>query len=268
MKSDFLRINRDAWDRRALEGARHTRRAGAEHLAKALSVLDPEGWFEGSIVGRDVLCLASGGGLQSALCAAAGARVTVVDLSPEMLRQDLETAKEHGLRVRVLEADMRRLDALGDASFDLVIQPVSTCYVPGVAAVFQEVARVLRCGGLYVSQHKQPASLQASALPLAQGYVVTQPCASGSEPAAIPGEWRHREPDAAEFIHTLQDLLGGLCQAGFVIEALREPQHGDVAGAPGSFEHRSAYLPPFVKLKARRKPRPADAATPRIILAR
>lgn len=268
VNSDFLNTNRTAWDRRAMVGARHTGRARADHLQLPLPVLDPEGWFEGAISGRDVLCLASGGGLQSALCAAAGARVTVVDLSPEMLRQDVETARAHGFSIRVVEADMRSLDALGDASFDLVIHPVSTCYVPEVRPVFEQVARVLRCGGIYVSQHKQPASQQAAAMPSTQGYVVREPCVSGHQPAPIPGEWRHREPDAVEFIHTLQDLLGGLCASGFVIEALREPQHGDRHAAAGTFEHRSAYLPPFVKLKARRKPRAVDSPSSRLILAR
>ena len=45
-----------------------------------------------------MLCLAAGGGKQSALYAAAGAEVTVVDLSPEMLALDRQVAAERSWR--------------------------------------------------------------------------------------------------------------------------------------------------------------------------
>ena len=70
-------------------------------------------------------------------------------------------------------AGIRR--ALGDAVFDVVVQPVSTCYVPDLAKVYAEVSRVTKVGGLYVSQHKQPASLQAHIEPATHGYELLEP---------------------------------------------------------------------------------------------
>ena len=253
--ADYLSKNRQAWDGRVRENGRHTCVVKPEHLGDPLPILDPERWLGNSLRGRSVLCLAAGGGLQSALCAAAGADVTVVDLSPEMLRRDQEVARRHGLRIRVVEAEMTRLETLGSESFDFVIQPVSTCYVPDVRPLYAEVARVLKSGGIYVSQHKQPTSQQASATPAKDGYFLSEPCEEGRLLPPVLGEWRHRESDAVEFIHRWEDLIGSLCRAGFVVEDLMEPIEGDKLAPVGSFEHRSGFAPPFVKIKARRNPR-------------
>jgi 2-polyprenyl-3-methyl-5-hydroxy-6-metoxy-1,4-benzoquinol methylase len=48
--------------------------------ASARACIDPDGWL-GALDGLRVLCLASGGGQQSAAFALLGAQVTVVDLS-------------------------------------------------------------------------------------------------------------------------------------------------------------------------------------------
>jgi SAM-dependent methyltransferase len=178
--------------------------------------------------------------------------VTVVDISPRMLELDQRAAAARGLSVRLVESSMDDLSMFSDGSFDAVVQPVSTCYVPEVWPVYREVARVTVAGGLYVSQHKQPACLQAEARPGGTGYILQEPYyRSGPLPAAPEGAL-HREAGTVEFLHRWQDLLGGLCRAGFVIEDLVEPRHGEVNAAPGSFPHRSAFLPPFVTIKARR----------------
>jgi SAM-dependent methyltransferase len=205
----------------------------------------------GSIAGLRVLCLAGGGGRQGALYAAAGALVTVVDISPEMLALDRQVAAERGLSLRTVEASMDDLSALGTAAFDIVIQPVSSCYVADVTNVYRQVARVIAPGGLYVSQHKQPASLQANVRPSNAGYTLNEPYyRTGPLPAVEDSP--HREPGTLEFLHRWEELLGGLCRAGFVIEDLIEPLHAEPDAAVGSFTHRSQYLAPYVRIKARR----------------
>src|SRR5690606_12921040 len=118
-----------------------------EEFENPLATVDGLGWLGPSIAGKRLLALGEGGGRQSALYAAAGARVTVVDISPEMLTLDREVALERDLDIRTVEASMDDLPMLAAASFDLVIQPVSTCYVPDVLAVYREVARLLVSGG-------------------------------------------------------------------------------------------------------------------------
>ena len=156
--------NRRAWDNRARRGERFTQPAPDADFADPLAKVDSLGWLGGNIQGRPLLCLGAGGGKHSVLYAAAGAVVTVVDISPAMLELDREVAAARGLAVRTVEASMEDLGPLANEEFDFVIHPVSTCYVPEVRPVFREVARVTRPQGIYISQHKSPTSLQTCLL--------------------------------------------------------------------------------------------------------
>ena len=241
-----------AWDRLARGGAKLAAPARDADFSAPLATVDPLGWLGGDIRGRRVLCLAAGGGRQSALYASAGAEVTVFDVSPEMLAQDREVAQQRGLRIRTVEGSMENLAALANHEFDIVIQPVSSCYVPDVLAVYQEVARVLRPQGIYISQHKSPASLQTSLAPDAGRYSLCEPYyRSGPLPSANPS--RIRESGTLEFLHRWEELLGGMCRSGFVITDVIEPQHNDAHAPAGSFAHRCHYVAPYVRIRAQRR---------------
>lgn len=244
--------NRDAWDRMAQNQDRFTRPARDEDFVDPLKTVDAAGWLGGDIRGQQVLCLAAGGGRQSALYAAAGATVTVVDISPAMLRLDREVAAERGLEVRTIETSMDDLSMLGAAEFDIVIHPVSTCYVPDVLPVFHNVARVLRSGGLYISQHKTPTSLQTSIKGSAGGYEIVEPYYREGPLPPVAGS-RLRESGTREYLHRWEVLIGGMCRAGFVIEDLVEPLHAKPNSTPGDFAHRARYVAPYVRIKARRR---------------
>ncbi|MEX0678561.1 MAG: class I SAM-dependent methyltransferase [Pirellulales bacterium] len=252
--------NRKAWDARVRADVRFTRPAPDHEFADPLASVDAAGWLGPSIAGQRVLCLAAGGGRQSALYAAAGALVTVVDISGEMLAVDRRVAAERGFSIRTIEASMDDLSALPAAGFDVVIQPVSTCYVPDVTAVYRQVARVIRAGGVYVSQHKQPASLQTSVDPSPLGYEIVEPYYRTGPLPQIAGS-SHREAGTLEFLHRFEELLGGLCRAGFAIEDVIEPLHADESAPLGSFAHRSRYVAPYIRIKARRTGR-ASAGRP------
>jgi SAM-dependent methyltransferase len=168
------------------------------------------------------------------------------------------------LNIRVIEASMDDLSALAAAEFDIVLQPVSTCYVPDVVNVYREVARVTAPGGLYISQHKQPVSLQAEVRSDGGGCRLVEPYyRSGPLPAVVGSP--HREPGTLEYLHRWEDLVGGLCRAGFVIEDLMEPLHARVDAEVGSFAHRSQYVAPYVRIKARRTGSTvSDGSAPRL----
>ena len=244
-RAEALAANRAAWDRLADD----PRFAGGASLprdpATARDALDPWVRAEG-VGGKDLLCLGAGGGRQGPLHALAGAKVTVVDLSDRQLDHDRKAAAALGLKLRTVRTSIDRLEELDSASFDIVLQPVSACYLPDVAPMYAEVARVIRPRGLYVAQHKQPASLQASAGP---AYLLEHPCVEGRPLPASTGT--HREPGTLEYIHTLEALLGGLCRAGFAIEDVSEPPRADALAPAGSPGHRAWFLPPYLQLKAR-----------------
>jgi SAM-dependent methyltransferase len=259
-----LAQNRAVWNRMAETGSVFATVATDDECRNPLAALDSRGWLPPTVMGLDVLCLASGGGWQSILYACAGAKVTVVDLSQSMLRLDEREAARRNRTVRTIEGSMDDLSMLGAATFDLVHQPVSTCYVPKLRPVFGEIARVLRSGGLYISQHKQPTSLQVTHRDAKDRYVLgIEYYQSGALPQ-VP-DCSYRESGAVEYLHSWEELVGELCRAGFVLQDLSEPNRSDREAAPGHFAHRSRYVPPYVRLKARRQEREAAPSAPKII---
>ncbi|MCH2124730.1 MAG: class I SAM-dependent methyltransferase [Pirellulaceae bacterium] len=243
--------NRRAWDQLVRDKQRFTRPARDEDLQDPLKTVDAAGWLGGNIRGLELLCLAAGGGRQSALYAAAGASVTVVDISGAMLELDREVATERKLDVRTVEASMDYMPMFPNAAFDVVIHPVSTCYVPDIMKVFSEVARVTRPGGVYISQHKTPTSLQSSNTPSPNGYEITEVYYRTDPLPPVIGS-RLREEGTLEYLHRWEELIGGMCRAGFVIEDLFEPMHAEDDSDTGDFAHRCTYLAPYVRMKARR----------------
>lgn len=256
-RSGVLSHNARAWDRLA------ERKAALAAPATDEAFVDPRGWLGGCgtaarswlpprLDGLEVLCLAAGGGKHGPVYAAAGGRVTVLDLSPAMLELDRQVARERRIDIEILQGSMDDLGMLAAGRYDLVIHPVSTCYLPDVGRVFREVARVTKPGGLYVSQHKSPASLQASLEPGPAGRYEFVHSVSGGEPLPPVPPSRLREAGTQEFVHSLTAILGGICGAGFVVEDVFEPDHREPAAQPGSFAHRAAFVPPYLRVLARR----------------
>ena len=101
--------------------------------ARCLNDPDPYiniyGWLPHGVRGKKVLCLAAGGGKHGPLYAAAGASVTVVDISQRMLEKDLEMSRRYGFQIRCVQSCMTHLEDLEPSAYDLVMQPVSSCYV-------------------------------------------------------------------------------------------------------------------------------------------
>ena len=163
---DVVSYNRAAWDRQVQGGNEWTVPVGPEVIAAARRgewsiVLTarkpvPADWFP-SLSGADVLCLASGGGQQGPVLAAAGANVTVFDNSPQQLARDRQVAEREELDIRTVQGDMRDLSAFADASFDLVFHPVSNPFCPEVRPVWREAYRVLRQGGTLLAGFMNPA---------------------------------------------------------------------------------------------------------------
>lgn len=250
--------NRKAWDRLVDQRNRFARPASDQDCHDPLAAVDGLGWLGGNIEGKELLCLAAGGGRQSAIYASAGARVTVVDISPGMLELDREVARERRLDIHVVEASMDDLRGLTPQSFDIAIHPVSTCYVPDVVKVFQQVARVLKGGGVYISQHKSPVSLQATIKPGDAGYVIQSPYYSKQAVPKVSGT-SLREEGCLEFVHRWEEIIGGMCRCGFVIEDLVEPMHAKPESPRGEFGHRAQFIAPYLRIKARRR---EQAVTP------
>jgi SAM-dependent methyltransferase len=246
--SELRDYNREAWNRQVAKGDRWTLPVGPDVIAAARRgewrvVLTPRkpvprAWF-GDLTGKDVLGLASAGGQQGPVLAAAGARVTVFDNSPSQLDQDRKVAEREGLSIRLVEGDMRDLSAFADESFDLLFHPCSNSFVDDVRPVWREAFRVLRPGGVLLSGLSNPVTFLFDPELEKQGVLQLKYRMPYSDLTSLTDEERRRYTDAGEPLcvaHSLEDQIGGQLEAGFLLSGFYEDKH--VEG-----DRLSEYLP-------------------------
>jgi SAM-dependent methyltransferase len=204
----------------------------------------PRSWFP-DLVGCTVLCLASGGGQQGPMLAAAGAQVTVFDNSPRQLAQDRLVADRDGLTLTTVEGDMADLSVFPDASFELVFHPVSNLFVPDVRPVWAEVFRVLRRGGLLLAGFLNPVEYVFDRALADQGVFQVRFGLPYSDLTSLAEEERAQTYGAdapVEFSHTLDDQIGGQLAAGLHLTGFYEDYRQDAPIA--------AYMPSYIATRA------------------
>jgi SAM-dependent methyltransferase len=258
VKLDIRKYNRSAWDKEVERGNQWTLPVSDEEIAAArVGVWDiiltptkpvPKEWFRG-LEGLDVLCLASGGGQQGPILAAAGARVTVFDNSPKQLRQDRLVAERHMLPITTIEGDMADLSVFDGQSFDLIVHPVSNLFVPDIQPVWQETFRVLRRGGVLLAGFTNPVIyLFDHDLAERTGILQVKYALPYSDLTSLPDEERLRYIETGaplEFSHTLQDQIGGQIEAGFIIAGFFEDTFGEEDN-----DLLTDYMPSFIATRA------------------
>ena len=182
----------------------------------------PSAWF-GELSGKHVLGLASGGGQQCPIFAAAGAQVTVLDFTPAQLESEQLVARREGYAITCVRADMTEPLPFADESFDLVFNPVSLCYVREVEPIWREVARVLVPGGTLLTGFDTVIN-----------YLVDNDereiiWSMPFDPLVNPEQKAYLDEDDSgmQFSHTLDELLCGLLRAGFTIDDLYEDTNGE-----------------------------------------
>ena len=128
--------NKKAWNRMVADKRRFTHPARDKDLVDPLGTVDAAGWLGGDIAGQRVLCLGAGGGKQGPIYAAAGAAVTVVDISGAMLELDRQVAAERQIDMRIIETSMDDLSMFNLSEFDLVIHPVANSQTSRIIGSF------------------------------------------------------------------------------------------------------------------------------------
>jgi SAM-dependent methyltransferase len=234
---DVREHNRSAWNREVERGNEWTVPVSAERIAAARrgewrvdlteTLATPRDWFP-PLEGLDVLCLASGGGQQAPILAAAGARVTVLDNSPKQLEQDALVAARERLDLKTVEGDMRDLSGFADEAFDLVFHPCSNLFIPDVRVVWREAYRVLRRGGTLLAGFLNPVVYLFDREQSDKGILEVRHELPYSDLTSIGEEERAHmieRGEPLEFGHTLTDQIGGQLDAGFLLSGLYEDRH-------------------------------------------
>ena len=98
-------------------------------------------------LGQDVLDVATGTGNAAILAARRGARVTGLDLTPELLDAARRRIAEAGLAIELIEGDAEDLP-FPDESFDRVLSVFGVMFVPRHEVGAAELLRVCRPGGV------------------------------------------------------------------------------------------------------------------------
>lgn len=233
----ILEHNRKAWDAQVEGGNEWTipvtpeqvaeARAGNVRIVLTPTVVVPRDWYP-PLQGAKVLCLASGGGQQGPLLAAAGADVTVFDNSPLQLQRDHEVAARENLSLETIQGDMADLQMFAADSFDLIVHPVSNVFVPDVRQVWREAHRVLKPGACMISGVTNPIAYLFDQEEYERGNFVVRHKLPYSDAENLSPEERARwleDGRPLEFSHTLEDQIGGQIAAGFAITGFYEDRY-------------------------------------------
>ena len=259
---DLAQYNKERWEELAKANVPFSRPWLDLDKRTARKMIDPNGMID-KIASKDVLCLAGGGGQQSAAFALLGAKVIVLDFSETQLQRDQQAASHYRVKVRTVQGDMRDLSAFKKDAFDIVYHAHSVVFIPEIHPVFRKVARVLRTDGLYQLDCHNPFTQGIDEQDWnGHGNPLHLPYVDGAEIIPRDPYWEIQSEDGAkrrvrgprEFRHTLGSILNGLIGLGFVILGVWE-ETGDKSDAqPGTWQHFETIAAPFLTLWATYRP--------------
>ncbi|MEL6720391.1 MAG: class I SAM-dependent methyltransferase [Bacteroidota bacterium] len=265
--------NEKKWDELARNGVLCSQPKLELTPEKAMVYINRHGFYEESLVGKHILCLASGGGQQSIAFALLGGKVTLVDFSEEQLKKDQLVAQKYQQQIRIVKSDMRELSFCKAEEFDIVYQPYSINYIPSVDKVFDEVSRVLKPNGLYDIMFHNPyvhgswkdgcweAAWKTEELWDGRGYPIWQPYKDGYPIQTLDPNWNFtnaQQEDVKiaspqEYRHTMSTIMNGLISRGLEIVNYKEEAGTAYEEQPGTWEHYKSCLPPWIYMLSRKK---------------
>jgi len=251
---------RERWNELAAAGVQYSRPWLDLNSENAKCRVDPLGLF-GDVENKKILCLAAGGGQQSAAFGLLGARVTVLDLSDEMLKRDDEAAEHYGISVTTIQGDACDLSALPASGFNAVYQAHSLSFIRDLDRLFAGVSRVLKHRGIYHLSAWNPLAYGADERWTGEGYLLSEGYEEGTEAVWGDGYWdiidangnHKRVAGPREFRHTLSGLINGLINHGFELLQILEEPTGSSTAEPGSWDHFCSVAPPWLHVWARKR---------------
>ena len=222
--------NNDTWSVPVTSETINRAREGVWSIVLTPAKPVPASWFPENLRGVKILCLASGGGQQGPVLAAAGAEVTVFDNSIKQLEKDIFVAQRDNLTIRTVQGNMQDLSVFEDESFDCIVHPWSNGYIDDVRPVWRECARVLKKNGTLLAGFGNPIEYIFDVGRLEQGVLSVKhsiPYAD-IEHMDDPETRKVVEREGYIWSHTLEDQIQGQTEAGFAIIGFYEDIGGTV----------------------------------------
>jgi len=130
--------------------------------------------FAGVEAGQDVVDLACGTGVVAVTAARRGARVTALDITPELLVRARENAGMAAVEISFREGDVEELP-FPDHAFDVVLSQFGHMFAPRPAVAVGEMLRVLRPGGTIAFSTWPPEMALGRIFTLISGHLPPPP---------------------------------------------------------------------------------------------
>ncbi|MGD0963368.1 MAG: class I SAM-dependent methyltransferase [Candidatus Acidiferrales bacterium] len=172
--------------------------------------------FAGVTVGQRVLDVGCGTGVVAITAARMGAKVTGIDLTPELLER-----ARHNSTVAALDMDWREGDVekmpFADGEFDVVLSQFGHMFAPQPAVAIAEMLRVLKSGGTIAFSTWPPDLFMGRMFAMTARY--TPPPPPGVAP---PVQWG----DQAIIRERLGNAVTGITfENGLMLSPALSPQH-------------------------------------------
>lgn len=225
--------------------------AGGHSIAVAFGPGAPEGddlGLLGDVSGQNAIELGCGGGQFGIALAQQGATVTGVDISEEQLDYARTLAEEHDVDIEFLHRSVTDLSGIQDDAFDLAFSAFAFQWVDDLGACFREAARVLRDGGrlVFSVDHPYYKIVDTDSHEVTRSYFTDEPRRVYSESL---------DAEMVVYSRGIGETVQLLTEAGFTVEAIREPGYEDPESYEsefGSFDaDLMAKVPPTVVYAAR-----------------
>lgn len=196
----------------------------------------------GDVSGIDAIELGCGGAQFGIALAEQGANVTGVDISEEQLSYARNLADEHDVDIDFVHSSVTNLSDISNGTFDLAFSAFAFQWVEDLGACFSEAARVLKDSGRLVFSVDHPY------------YKIIDPESHEFKKSYFDDSPRRVYSDSfdAEMViysRGVGETAQLLTDAGFSIEAIREPGYED----PEKYESEYGSFDPELMAKVPRR---------------
>ena len=184
----------------------------------------------GNLEGRNTCVVGSGDNYAALALSGLKARVTSIDISTAQLEVASRRAQYLRLPIKFVQSDAADLSVIQDSEFDLACSTNGFfVWISDLQAVFNEIFRVLRPGGLYVFYDVHPFQ---------RPWKNVVDHIEAKKSYWDVGPFEDSEEGTFEFERTIGELLNLLVESGFVLRRVLETPADD-----SRFWQDYSYLP-------------------------